>query len=193
LAQLSQVQTKKGSEPVECGELRRGLYSAALVTTLAHKHTTRTTPQTTTRRTTAVTEHLFGQPRPKKGKHITHMCLWGVFVWGFGVLFLSCVCVCRCRVVLSLCVCVCDLLIYLYTETHDTNHHKRPYEEPPRSLNNDRRWRGDGAYHLPHPGGWPRLKKRQFSSRRAYLRGSRCPVRLGDSTASFLESKRRHS
>jgi len=28
-------------------------------------------------------------------------CLWGVFVWGVGVLFLSCacvcVCVCRCR------------------------------------------------------------------------------------------------
>jgi len=44
-------------------------------------------------------------------------CLWGVFVWGFGVLFLSCVCVCvgvggavLCRCV---CVCVCDLLIFL--------------------------------------------------------------------------------
>jgi len=24
------------------------------------------------------------------------------------------------------------------------------------SLNNDRRWRGDGAYHLPYLGGWPR-------------------------------------
>ena len=42
-------------------------------------------------------------------------CLWEVFVWGFGVLFLSCVCVCvgiggvvLCRCV---CVCVCDRLI----------------------------------------------------------------------------------
>ena len=45
-------------------------------------------------------------------------CLWGVFVWGFGVLFLSCVCVCRCRgscslsVCVCVCVCVCDLLIF---------------------------------------------------------------------------------
>ena len=35
-------------------------------------------------------------------------CLWEVFVWGFGVLFLSCVCVCVGGVVLcSLSVCVC--------------------------------------------------------------------------------------
>jgi len=42
-------------------------------------------------------------------------CLWGVFVWGFGVLFLSCVyrgccslsmCVCRGCCSLSMCVCV---------------------------------------------------------------------------------------
>ena len=38
-------------------------------------------------------------------------CLWEVFVWGFGVLFLSRVCLCRgCC---SLSVCVCDLLICL--------------------------------------------------------------------------------
>jgi len=34
-------------------------------------------------------------------------CLWGVFVWGFGVLFLSCACVCRYRGCCSLSVCVC--------------------------------------------------------------------------------------
>ena len=35
-------------------------------------------------------------------------CLWEVFVWGFGVLFLSCVCVGG----VVLCRCVCDLLIF---------------------------------------------------------------------------------
>jgi len=34
-------------------------------------------------------------------------CLWGVFAWGFGVVFLSCVCRCRCRGCCSLLVCVC--------------------------------------------------------------------------------------
>jgi len=38
------------------------------------------------------------------------------------------------------------------TTTHDknntTNNHTKNH---PTSLNNDRRWRGDGAYHLPHP------------------------------------------
>jgi len=38
-------------------------------------------------------------------------CLWGVFVRGFGVLFLSCVGVGVGGVVL--CRCVCDLLIFL--------------------------------------------------------------------------------
>ena len=34
-------------------------------------------------------------------------CLLVVFVWGFGVVYLSCACVCRCRgVVLCRCVCV---------------------------------------------------------------------------------------
>jgi len=36
-----------------------------------------------------------------------------VFIWGFGVLFLSCVCVSG--VVFSVGVCVCDLLIFLHT------------------------------------------------------------------------------
>jgi len=36
--------------------------------------------------------------------------LWGVFVWRFEVLFLSCVCVGG--VVLAMCVCVCALLIF---------------------------------------------------------------------------------
>jgi len=34
-------------------------------------------------------------------------CLWEVFVWGLGVLFLSCVCVGVGGVVLCWCVCVC--------------------------------------------------------------------------------------
>ena len=38
-------------------------------------------------------------------------CLWGVFVWGSGVLFWSCVCVSG--VLFSVGVCVCDLLIFL--------------------------------------------------------------------------------
>jgi len=29
--------------------------------------------------------------------------------------------------------------------TRQEQHHKRPHKEPPQSLNNDRRWRGDGA------------------------------------------------
>ena len=33
-------------------------------------------------------------------------CLWGGFVWGVGMLFLSCVCVGVGNVVLCLCVCV---------------------------------------------------------------------------------------
>jgi len=34
-------------------------------------------------------------------------CLWEVFVWGFGVLFLSCVCVPASGVLFSVGVCVC--------------------------------------------------------------------------------------
>jgi len=48
--------------------------------------------------------------------------LWGVFVWGFGVLFLSgvCVCVrgcCSPSMCVCVCVCVCDLLIILHVLT----------------------------------------------------------------------------
>jgi len=41
-----------------------------------------------------------------------------VFVWGFGVLFLSCACVCVGvgGVVLCRCMCVCDLLIFSQPE-----------------------------------------------------------------------------
>ena len=39
-------------------------------------------------------------------------CLWGVFVWGFGVLFLSCVCVCVSVSGVLFSVGVCDLLIF---------------------------------------------------------------------------------
>ena len=52
-------------------------------------------------------------------------CLWEVFVWGFGVLFLSCACVSVSGgVVLCRCVCVCDLLGHrdrLFTEDDDAD------------------------------------------------------------------------
>ena len=41
-------------------------------------------------------------------------CLWEVFVWGFGALFLFLSYVCVGGVVLCRCVCVCDLLIFLH-------------------------------------------------------------------------------
>jgi len=40
-------------------------------------------------------------------------CVWEVFVWGFGVLFLSCVRVSVSGVLFSIGVCVCDLSIFL--------------------------------------------------------------------------------
>jgi len=40
-------------------------------------------------------------------------CVWEVFVWRFGVLFLSCACVSVLGVLFSVGVCVCDLLILL--------------------------------------------------------------------------------
>jgi len=47
-----------------------------------------------------------------------------------------------------------------HTQTHDQNNIKRPHEGTPPSLNKDRRWRDDGAYYLPCPGGWPRRSQR---------------------------------
>ena len=49
-------------------------------------------------------------PKPKCFVHVNE-----VFVWGFGVLFLSCVCVSVSGVLFSVCVCVCvcDMLIFL--------------------------------------------------------------------------------
>jgi len=44
------------------------------------------------------------------------MCLWGVFVWGGGVLFLACVCVFVSGVLFPVGVCVCDLLICLHCD-----------------------------------------------------------------------------
>jgi len=35
------------------------------------------------------------------------------------------------------------------THTRTEQHHKRTYDPLPNTLQNDRRWRGDGAYHLP--------------------------------------------
>jgi len=47
-----------------------------------------------------------------------------------------------------------------HTQTHDQNNTTNdPVKDHPPSLNNNRRWRGDGAYHLPRPGGWPRRSK----------------------------------
>ena len=49
-------------------------------------------------------------------------CLWVAFVWGCGVLFLSCECVSVSGVLFSVgvcvCVCVCDLLIFLPMPMH---------------------------------------------------------------------------
>ena len=58
-------------------------------------------------------------------------CLWEVFVWGFGVLFLSCACVCRCRGCCSLSVCVCDLLIFLHKLPLLSNASMLPSLPPP--------------------------------------------------------------
>jgi len=41
-------------------------------------------------------------------------CLWEVFVWGVGVLFLSCACVSVSGVLFSVGVCVWDLFIFLH-------------------------------------------------------------------------------
>jgi len=42
-------------------------------------------------------------------------CVWEVFVWGFGVLFLSCACVSVSGLLFSVGVCVCDLFIFFQT------------------------------------------------------------------------------
>jgi len=46
-------------------------------------------------------------------------CLWEVFVWGFGVLFLSCVCVSVSGVLFSVgvCMCVCVTCWFFYTHS----------------------------------------------------------------------------
>jgi len=40
-----------------------------------------------------------------------------------------------------------------HTQTHDKNNTTNDHTKNHPPLNNDRRWRGNGAYHLPHPGG----------------------------------------
>jgi len=57
-------------------------------------------------------------------------------------------------------------LYTLYTipihNTQQEQHHKRPHEEPPLSLSNDRMWHSDGAYHVPPPApGWVRPRPSQ--------------------------------
>jgi len=59
-------------------------------------------------------------------------CLWEVFGWGFGVLFLSCACVCRCRGCCSLSVCVRDLLnFYIDTCPHQDGASTAPSNTSP--------------------------------------------------------------
>jgi len=48
-----------------------------------------------------------------RGHALSSKCLWEVFVWGFGALFVSCVCVSGVVFSVGVCVCVCDLLIFL--------------------------------------------------------------------------------
>ena len=43
-----------------------------------------------------------------------------------------------------------------HTNRRQEQHHKRPREEPPPSLNTDQRF----SPHLPHPAGWPRRSQR---------------------------------
>jgi len=43
-----------------------------------------------------------------------------------------------------------------HTHTRQEQHPKPPNEHLPQTLNNARRWRDDGACHLPRPGGWLR-------------------------------------
>jgi len=59
-------------------------------------------------------------------------CLWEVFVWGFGVLFLLCACVCRCRgcCSLSVCVCVCDLFLVNRGSVKDITSSSFPTQTP---------------------------------------------------------------
>jgi len=46
------------------------------------------------------------------------------------------------------------------THTQDKKKTKPPNEHPPQTLNNARRWRDDGACHIPRPDGWPRRIQR---------------------------------
>jgi len=57
------------------------------------------------------------------------------------------------------------------THTRQEQHPKPPNEHLPQTLNNARRWRDDGACHLPRPGGWPRRSQRERYGRR--------PTRMG--------------
>ena len=43
-----------------------------------------------------------------------------------------------------------------HTHTRQEQHPEPPKGHPPQTLNIARRWRDDGACHLPRPGGWPR-------------------------------------
>jgi len=48
------------------------------------------------------------------------------------------------------------------TKTHETKNTTNDHtKEHPPSRNNERRRRGDGAYHPPRPGGWPRRRQRE--------------------------------
>jgi len=57
-----------------------------------------------------------------------------------------------------------------HTRTRQGQHPNPPNEHLPQTLNNARRWRDDGACHLPRPGEWPLrvgLKKRELTTTRS--------------------------
>ena len=49
------------------------------------------------------------------------------------------------------------------THTRQEQHPKPPHEHSPQTLNNARKWRDDGAYHFPRPGGWLVVKGLTFN------------------------------
>ena len=61
-----------------------------------------------------------------------------------------------------------------HNKRHDKNNTTNDHtKDHPPALNNDRRWSGDGAYHLPHPGGWPRRSQRGRKGRSPTRPGAR--------------------
>jgi len=89
-------------------------------------------------------------------------CLWEVFVWGFGVLFMSCVCVCQYRGCCSLSV--CGLLIFLHVSLADE-------QRPPAS-------RVEALYGARLRGLGPRGQRRADGDSGSGSAHSECPTRI---------------